>query len=278
MHNTALPDMSPDNGKQPLAFPAARMEMLAPFGLPDFQPGDDLAGAFIQVLSAQNMHLHEGDILVIAHKVVSKCEGAVADIEQVEPSEAALKLAAEVNKDPRKVEIILRESKQILRAVKRPGQPEGILIAEHRLGFICANAAVDQSNADNENQLIFLPQDPDASARSLCQALEAHFNCRLGVIISDTFGRPWRLGQTNVAVGIANVPALVTMYGDTDAWGRELKVTAPAFADELAGASGLLMSKAGKCPLIIFRGLCWQSDAHASAADLLRPSKEDLFK
>lgn len=258
--------------------PAAEMQMLAPYGLPDFQPGDDLAASLIHTLEQQQRPLTDGDILVIAHKVVSKCEGAVVNIDQVTPSDNAISLAADVGKDPRKVEIILRESRRILRAIRRPGAPEGILIAEHRLGFICANAAVDQSNADDEKQLIFLPEDPDASARQLCQRLEKHFNCRLGVIISDTFGRPWRLGQTNVAVGIANVPALQSMAGDKDAWGRELKVTAPAFADELAAASGLLMSKAGKCPLIIFRGLSWQSDAHASAADLLRPSKEDLFK
>ncbi len=254
------------------------MQVIAPSGLPDFAPGDDLAAAIISTLIAQQQPLQDGDILVLAHKVVSKCEGAVYSIGDIEPSVEAQALAREVNKDPRKVELILRQSRRVIRAVKRPGQQEGILIAEHKLGFICANAAVDESNADHEGQLITLPENPDASAQALCQTLEAHFACRLGVVISDTFGRPWRLGQVNVAVGLANVPGIVTLYGDRDAWGRELKVTAPAFADELAAASGLLMAKDGKCPLIIFRGLDWQPDSEAKAAHLLRPSQEDLFK
>ncbi|MDK2777514.1 MAG: coenzyme F420-0:L-glutamate ligase [Pseudomonadota bacterium] len=254
------------------------MQIIAPSGLPDFVPGDDLATAITSTLEAQQQPLQDGDILVLAHKVVSKCEGAVYSINDIEPSREAQALAREVNKDPRKVELILRQSRRVIRAVKRPGQQEGILIAEHKLGFICANAAVDESNADHEGQLITLPENPDASARALCQTLEEYFSCRLGVVISDTFGRPWRLGQVNVAVGLANVPGIVTLYGDRDAWGRELKVTAPAFADELAAASGLLMAKDGKCPLIIFRGLDWQPDSGAKAAHLLRPSQEDLFK
>jgi len=257
---------------------AESMQVLAPSGLPDFKPGDNLTAAIAATLKEQQMTLQDGDILVIAHKVVSKCEGAVFDIADITPSAEACALAAGVNKDPRKVELILRQSKRVIRAVKRPGQSEGILIAEHKLGFTCANAAVDESNADHQGQLITLPENPDASARNVCSGLEQVFNCRLGIVISDTFGRPWRLGQVNVAVGLANVPGIVTLYGDKDAWGRELRVTAPAFADELAAASGLLMAKDGKCPLIIFRGLDWQTDQQAKASDLLRPSQEDLFK
>lgn len=257
---------------------AESMQVLAPSGLPDFQPGDNLTEAIATTLKEQQITLQDGDILVIAHKVVSKCEGAVFDINDITPSAEACALADGVNKDPRKVELILRQSKRVIRAVKRPGQSEGILIAEHKLGFTCANAAVDESNADHLGQLITLPENPDASARNVCSGLEQIFNCRLGIVISDTFGRPWRLGQVNVAVGLANVPGIVPLYGDRDAWGRELKVTAPAFADELAAASGLLMAKDGKCPLIIFRGLDWQPDSGAKAAHLLRPSQEDLFK
>ena len=253
------------------------MMMFRVAGLPDFHPGDDVAAAVISALTATGAGLVEGDILVVAHKVVSKAEGGLVNLTDVVPSADALALAAEVGKDPRKVEVILSQSNRIVRAIKRPDQAEGVLIAEHKQGFICANAAVDESNADQPDQLITLPLDPDKSARGLCDALEAHYGCRLGVVISDTFGRPWRLGQTNVAVGLANVPALMDMYGDKDAWGRELKVTAPAFADELAGASGLLMSKSGKCPVIVFRGLQWATTS-AKATDLVRSNKEDLFR
>jgi len=253
------------------------MQMLAPKGLPDFKPGDNLAAHISNTLKEQNILLHDDDILVIAHKAVSKCEGAVYRTDDIIPSDEARALAKEVNKDPRKVELILRQSSRVIRAIKRPGQEEGILIAQHKLGFICANAAVDESNAEH-GEMITLPDDPDNSARNICKELEQNFNCRLGVVISDTFGRPWRLGQVNVAVGLANVPAIVTQYGDKDAWGRELKVTAPAFADELAAASGLLMAKDGKCPLIIFRGLEWNPDSTTKASNILRPEKEDLFK
>ncbi len=254
------------------------MQVFAPQGLPDIQPGDDLATLLIQQLQSNQQPLQEGDILVIAHKVISKSEGAVVNINDVQASDEAIALAHQVNKDPRKVEVILQQSKKIIRAVRRPQQNEGVLIAEHRLGFICANAAVDQSNADNEHQLIYLPENPDRSAKHLADALSEAFACRIGVVISDTFGRPWRLGQTNVAIGVAYVPALISMDGDVDAWGRPLKVTAPAFADELAAASGLLMAKEGKCPAIVFRGLSWESSPQASACDLLRPENEDLFK
>ncbi len=246
-------------------------------GLPDFKPGDDAANAIIEAVNKLDSPLLEGDILVIAHKMISKCEGAIIDLADVEASQDAIQLAKEVNKDPRKVEVILSQSKRIVRAMKRPEQDEGVLIAEHKLGFICANAAVDESNAEQVNQLITLPENPDKSAQTLCQRLEDVYGCRLGVVISDTFGRPWRLGQTNVAIGLANVPAITHMLGDQDAYGHELKVTAPAFADELAGASGLLMSKSGKCPVIIFRGLEWQAE-NSQAADLVRASNENLFK
>ena len=253
------------------------MQMFRVSGLPDFKPDMDLAQHVIQALTAEGQSLQHGDILVVAHKVVSKTEGAVVDIETVSASDQAIELARQVNKDPRKVQVILDQSTRIVRSIKRAEQNEGILIAEHKLGFICANAAVDESNADFEGQLITLPENPDRSAMQLCERLEAHFDCQLGVVVSDTFGRPWRLGQTNVAIGLARVPAIQEMYGDDDAWGRELKVTAPAFADELAGASGLLMGKSDKCPVIIFRGLNWQA-CNSSAKQILRPIKEDLFR
>jgi len=254
-----------------------QMEMFTVNGLPDFTPEMHLIESLIKALERQNAVLQQGDILVVAHKVVSKCEGAIVNLTDIDPSEEAMVLAKEVNKDLRKVQVILNQSKRIIRSIKRSEQEEGILIAEHKLGFICANAAVDESNAQEKGQLITLPDNPDQSARNLCQRLEAYFDCQLGVVISDTFGRPWRLGQTNVAVGLANVPAIQNLTGEEDGWGRRLKVTAPAFADELAAASGLLMSKRGKSPVIIFRGLNWQPK-QSKASDILRPKREDLFR
>jgi coenzyme F420-0:L-glutamate ligase/coenzyme F420-1:gamma-L-glutamate ligase len=253
------------------------MSMFRLMGLPDFQAGDDLAKSIIDTLNTQNQTLMEGDVLVIAHKVVSKSEGACAYLDEITPSEEAIELAKTVNKDPRKVEVILSQSNRIVRAMKRPDQEEGVLIAEHKNGYICANAAVDESNADHPGQLILLPEDPDKSARELCLVLEKHFGCELGVVISDTFGRPWRLGQTNVAIGLANVPGVMYMLGEEDAFGRPLSVTAPAFADELAAASGLLMEKSAKSPVIIFRGLSWPK-TDSSSRDLIRAHNEDLFR
>jgi len=256
---------------------ANRMEVIALPGLPDFAPGDDVAAEIGKAMSAAGMTFQDGDILVVAHKIISKAEGAIINMADVTPSDEAMALAQEVTKDPRKIEVILSQSSRVIRAHKRPDQEEGTIIAEHHLGFICANAAVDESNAEEEGQLITLPDNPDISARRLCQQLEADSGQQLGVVISDTFGRPWRLGLVNVAIGLANVPAKIDMAGDHDAWGHELKVTVPAFADELAAASGLLMSKSGKCPVIIFRGLDWQR-CQSQASDLLRPHKEDLFR
>ena len=253
------------------------MSMFRLMGLPDFQEGDDLAQNIIDTFISQKQTLVAGDILVVAHKVVSKSEGACAYLDQVTPSEEAIELAKTVNKDPRKVEVILSQSSRIVRAMKRPDQDEGVLIAEHKHGYICANAAVDESNADHPGQLILLPEDPDKSARELCLVLEKHFGCELGVIISDTFGRPWRLGQTNVAIGLANVPGVMHMLGEEDAFGRPLSVTAPAFADELAAASGLLMEKSAKSPVIVFRGLDWPK-TDSSSKDLMRAHNEDLFR
>ncbi|SDI98636.1 coenzyme F420-0 gamma-glutamyl ligase [Billgrantia gudaonensis] len=246
-------------------------------GIPDIHPGDDLAEVLIESLRRRDMTLHDGDILAVAHKVISKAEGRVVALADITPSAEAHDLAERVNKDPRKVQAILGESTRVVRAMKRPDQDEGTLIAEHRLGFICANAAVDESNVGAADTVILLPVDPDASARRLCERLEAAFGVRLGIVVTDTFGRPWRMGLVNVAIGLARVPARIDMVGERDAFGRVLSVTMPALADELAAASGLVMGKSDKTPVVLFRGIDWQSE-ESSANELIRPKQEDLFR
>ena len=243
-------------------------------GIPDIKPGDDL----VQIIgdALEPMGLQEGDILTSAHKIFSKAEGQVVALASVEPSAEALRYAGELNKDARKVEVILSESSRVVKTFRHPGQNEGVMICQHRLGFISANAAVDESNTGADETVILLPKDPDASARRLRDGLEARFGVRLGVVITDTFGRPWRLGQVNVAIGLAGVPATVHEGGQSDAYGRELAVTEPAFADELATASGLVVGKAAQTPLVRFRGLNWEV-SNNKAADILRPSRENVF-
>ncbi|MCV6575054.1 MAG: coenzyme F420-0:L-glutamate ligase [Cohaesibacter sp.] len=245
--------------------------------IPEIVAGDDLGAILADCLQASGLSLRDGDILSSAHKIVSKAEGAVVKMADVTPGEEARRYAQELNKDPRKVEVILSQSKRVIRSFKRPGQNEGTMICEHRLGFISANAAVDESNIGEEGSLILLPDDPDASARRICASLAKHFNARIGFAITDTFGRPWRIGQLNVAIGLAGLPATIREQGNLDAHGRLLSVTEPAFADELAAASGLVIRKAAQTPVVLFRGLDWQQ-TESSAQELLRPNKENMFK
>ncbi len=245
-------------------------------GLPDVRAGDDVAAFILEALKRADLALDDGDILIVAHKIVSKAEGRLVRYADVTPSDEAIKLGRSIRKDPRRVELILRESARIIRAVDRPGLPEGILIAEHRLGFISANAAIDESNIGELDAALLLPEDPDASARALRKILEGASGKTIGVLICDTFGRPWRIGHVNVAIGLAGVPASLDLVGQKDAYGRTLRVTRPATADELAAAGGLLMPKDGKCPVVLCRGLEWTPGTD-SARDLIRPREEDLF-
>ncbi|MEM6941240.1 MAG: coenzyme F420-0:L-glutamate ligase [Pseudomonadota bacterium] len=245
-------------------------------GVPDIAPGDNLAQILGDCLEASG-GVMPGDILCVAHKIVSKAEGNVIDLSSVAPSPEAQDYARDLGKDPAKVEIVLRQSTRVVRAFKRPDQNEGTMICEHRLGFISANAAVDESNSD-AGTVITLPDDPDASAARLGRALEARFGVPLGVVITDTFGRPWRLGQVNVAIGLYRVPAKTSDVGKADAWGRALSVTEPALSDEVAAASGLVITKAGKTPLVLCRGVAWQGHETSSARDILRAPKEDMFR
>ncbi|MDP1593913.1 MAG: coenzyme F420-0:L-glutamate ligase [Gallionella sp.] len=254
------------------------LRLFAPLGIPAIRQGDDLAILITTAIEEHGETLQPGDIIVIAQKIVSKQEGRLLCLSEITPSHKAVSLAAASGKDPRFIEAILMESDNVLRAVSRP--PHGTIITRHHHGWICANAGIDQSNLDcdeADNMVLLLPVDPDASARKLQAALEARYGGTLGVIISDTFGRPFRKGLVNVAIGVASVPVLVHMVGEHDAYGRMLRATRPALADELAAASGLLMTKAGRTPVVVVRGLDWRPVQDARARDIVRPDEKELF-
>jgi coenzyme F420-0:L-glutamate ligase/coenzyme F420-1:gamma-L-glutamate ligase len=248
-----------------------RLELLAIPGLPMVQPGDDLA----TLIADRAGPLRDRDVLVIAQKIVSKAEGRSIDLATVIPSPRAVELAAEVGKDPRLVEVILSESTRVVRS--RPN----LLIMQHRLGFVMANAGVDHSNVaptDGIDRALLLPVDPDGSAERLRAALEARCGVRLAVIISDSFGRPWRRGTVGVAIGAAGLPALIDMRGKPDLFGRTLEVTVIGLADEIAAAAGLLQGQAAEAqPVVVVRGLSWTAP-DAPVNELVRPPEEDLFR
>jgi coenzyme F420-0:L-glutamate ligase/coenzyme F420-1:gamma-L-glutamate ligase len=245
--------------------------------LPDFpevRAGDDLAALILAGLARCNRALAQGDVLVVAQKIVSKAEGRATPLAAVKPSERAHALAAQAQKDPRLMELVLRESAEVLRV--KPG----VVIVAHRLGFVLANAGFDLSNlAPGEPEAaLLLPQDPDASAERLRARLQSECGVDVGVVINDSFGRAWRNGVTGVAIGAAGVPALVDMRGATDRVGRVLKVTQVAVADELAAAGSLLMGQADEgLPVILVRGLPYPL-GEGQAVALVRPRAEDLFR
>jgi coenzyme F420-0:L-glutamate ligase/coenzyme F420-1:gamma-L-glutamate ligase len=240
-------------------------------GLPEVQPGDDLA-ALIAASAAKPVTGE--DVIVIAHKVVSKAEGRTRDLADVDPSPRAVELAAGHGKDPRHVQVVLDESKEVLRASR------GVLICVTRHGFVCANAGVDASNAPAPDTLVLLPVDPDASARRIRAGLKRHFGVAPGVVITDSFGRAWRHGQCDVAIGCAGIGALEDWRGRRDAAGRELTATWIAIADELASAADLARSKDARQPVVIVTGAGRHvtNDDGPGAAALLRPEAEDLFR
>ncbi|MEM6615409.1 MAG: coenzyme F420-0:L-glutamate ligase [Pseudomonadota bacterium] len=254
------------------------VSLIAIEGVPDIKPGDDLAAIISGCIDAMGIGLHSGDVLVLAHKIFSKAEGNIINLRTVDPSPEAAELAKKLNKDPAKVEVVLKESRSVLRAFKHETQNEGTMICEHKRGYISANAGVDASNADGTDTLITLPNDPDASLRRFCHHVFVRYGVEIGAVMTDTFGRPWRLGQVNVAIGLFAVPATRREQGTDDAWGRPLLVTEPAFADEIAAASGLVVRKAAKTPAVLFRGLEWHPNAESSGLDLLRNEKEDMFR
>jgi coenzyme F420-0:L-glutamate ligase/coenzyme F420-1:gamma-L-glutamate ligase len=246
------------------------VQIFAVRGLPEIAPGDGLADLLTAALRAEGLSVQRGDIFVIAQKIVSKAEGRIVRLDSVEPSPRAAAWAADWGKDARVIELVLRESRRIVRMER------GIIVAETRHGFVCANAGVDVSNAP-AGSAILLPEDPDASARALQTQLESVFACAIGVVISDTFGRPWREGLVNVALGVAGIAALTDYRGQKDASGNRLQATIIASADELASAAELVMGKADGVPVAIIRGAP-ATLGPGSGRDLIRTPDKDLFR
>ncbi len=237
-------------------------------GLPELEESDDL-GLLLDAAARRAGGLEDGDVLVVAQKAVSKVEGRVVRLADVEPSARAVELAGD-DGDPRQIEVILRESREVVRS--RPP----LVIAETRHGFVCASAGVDASNTPADGTLVLLPLDPDLSARRLRARLLELSGADVGVIVSDSFGRAWRQGTTDVALGVAGIAPLRDLRGTTDAGGRELRTTQIAIADEIAGAAELVLGKARRVPAAVVRGVDARGDGRAS--ELVMPRERDLFR
>jgi coenzyme F420-0:L-glutamate ligase/coenzyme F420-1:gamma-L-glutamate ligase len=251
------------------------LEVIAFEGFPLVRPGDDLVELIARALARNGVTPQARDVLVVAQKIVSKAEGRMIDLATIEPSAKARTLAAEVDKDPRLVELILSESVRVVRARRN------VLIVEHRLGFVMANAGVDQSNvgpADGASRVLLLPENPDRSAGSLRRGLAAATGIDLAVVINDSFGRAWRQGTAGVAIGVAGLPGLIDLRGRPDLFGRTLEASILGFADEVAAAASLVMGQADEAsPVVLIRGLRW-SAPESTAASIIRSPNEDLFR
>lgn len=244
-------------------------------GLPEVQPGDDLSDLFARALPDAGLRLQDGDALVVAQKIVSKAENRYVELANVTPGAAALALAQRCLKDPRLVELVLSESTEVVRVAPN------VLIVRHRLGFVVANAAIDQSNLPpGPERALLLPVDPDASARSLQRRLQERHGVKLAVLISDSFGRPWRMGVTGVCVGCAGLQALVDLRGTRDRGGRPMQVTQIAVADQICAAATLVTGEAAEGrPMVIVRGVPAEYfNDSTGAASLIRPLEQDLFR
>lgn len=239
-------------------------------GLPEIEPGDDLATLLGTTIAESTSGLQDGDIVVVTHKIVSKAEGQLVDLTTITPSDLANRWADAWGKDARQVEVVLQQAKRIVR------MHNGLIIAESQHGFICANAGVDASNSGSD-QVVLLPQDPDASAVAIREALISSTVSRLGVIITDSFGRPWRNGIVNIAIGVAGMSPFADYRGQHDPSGYELRASVLAVADELAGAAELVMHKVARVPVAIIRNYQWTS-GEGSGSDLVMPEERNLFK
>lgn len=236
------------------------------------QPGDDLAGLIVRALDGMKLRLEHGDVLSVCQKIVSKAENRLVSLDGIEPSELARKFASRWDKDARAVELVLRQTSRIVR------MDNAVLIVETGPGWVCANAGIDESNSLADNRAILLPEDADASAARLRATLKRLTGAEVAVLITDTFGRPWRDGLTEVCIGIAGLEPMLDLRGTTDLGGRELHHTVIAVGDELAAAAGLLMPKAGATPAVLIRGYQYQAVEGASAKALIRPAASDLFR
>lgn len=239
-------------------------------GLPEIRKNANLAKLISQAARHSAITFANGDVLVVAQKIISKVEGRLARLSKINPSPQATALAKKLDNDPRLIEIILRETRRIVRS-------DRVLIVETHHGFVCANAGVDHSNVPGRDCVTLLPKNPDRSARCLSAALSRQTGKRLSVIISDTFGRPWRLGLTNVALGASGVPTLLDLRGTRDRHKKLLGATVLAAADELAAAAGLLMAKSSGTPVVVIRGYHYRR-TQSPAARIIRPAKDDLFR
>jgi coenzyme F420-0:L-glutamate ligase / coenzyme F420-1:gamma-L-glutamate ligase len=249
---------------------ATHLQIFAIAGIPEVTAGADVASLLAGALGPSRLHLEDGDVVVVAQKAVSKAEGALVALSEVVPSAAASEWAAAHGKDPAAIEVVLRESRRIVRMER------GIIIAETHHGFVCANAGVDASNVP-AGTVSVLPRDPDASAARIRDALSARCGVRVGVIVSDTFGRPWREGTVNVALGVAGLRPLVDWRGRADQYGRVLQTTIVAIADEIASAAELVMTKDARVAAAIVRGAGeWLGEGRAAA--IVRPASADLFR
>jgi coenzyme F420-0:L-glutamate ligase / coenzyme F420-1:gamma-L-glutamate ligase len=247
------------------------MELVGVAGLPEFAAGDDIAALVVTAASESGTPLADRDIVVVTSKIVSKVEGCSVELDEVEPSAFARSWGERWDKDPRVVEVVLRESKRVVRQIGP------VLITETHHGFCCANSGVDQSSSGAHGRVLVLPPDPDGSARRL-RARFTELGVDVAVVISDTFGRPWREGQTDVAIGIAGMHPLHSYIGQHDPHGHEFRVQEICVADELAAAAELVKGNTSRVPVAIVRGYRWATDDTASMAPVLRDSERDLFR
>lgn len=239
-------------------------------GLPEIRKGHNLAKLIALAARRAKITFRDGDVLVVAQKIISKAEGRIVQLSKVQPSQRASDLAKKLSEEPRFIDVVLRESSRIVRA-------DRVLIVETHHGFVCANAGVDHSNVRGRDFVTLLPKNPDRSARRITLAICKQLGKRVAVIVSDTFGRPWRLGLVNVAIGAHGVPSLVDLRGTRDRHRKLLRATILAVADELAAAAGLLMDKSAGTPVVVVRGYRYRF-VQDPAARIIRPAGEDLFR
>ena len=253
----------------------AEVRLVGLAGIREVEEGDDVAGLILEAAAGQETPIEEGDVLVVTQKIVSKAEGRVVRLRDVQPSTIAVHLSQESNRDPRHTEVILRESKRIVRMER------GSIISETRHGFNCANAGVDASNVPGDDSVALLPIDPDASAETVRQGVRAALGVNVAVIVSDTFGRPWRDGAANVAIGVAGMDPMADYVGKEDSHGHVMRTTVIAVADELAAAAELVTGKVEGVPVVVIKGYRYEAPNPARAAGakaLIRPAERDMFR